>query len=89
MNIKTFLIGSAIIIVTGILFCIPVNSIGLFIPSLSISGILGGIYAGFKRKRPLMNCAYDGFVTSLPASIILGLLLIPLLWIYHDTQNMG
>lgn len=87
MHYKTFLIGAGIVVVSGVVFNIPLGAIELFIPSLLFAGILGGIYVAIKRKRPLINCAYDGFLTSMPASFILGLVLIPLFWFYHGAQS--
>ena len=57
--------------------------LGLFIPSLLFSGVLGGIYVGIRRKRPMISCVYDGFITSIPTSILLSVNLALMLWFYH------
>lgn len=60
----------------------------LLIPSLLLAGIAGGVLAGFKRKRPMTSCMYDGGIISLPSSILLGLALVPMFWFYHDVQSL-
>lgn len=61
----------------------------LLIPSLLFAGVAGGVFVGIKRKRPMSNCLYDGFIVSFPSSIILGLGLIPMIWLYHDYQSLN
>ncbi len=63
--------------------------IELIIPSLFFTGVAGGVFVGIKRKRPMTNCMYDGFIVSIPTSILLGLVLVPLFWFYHDVQSLN
>lgn len=89
LRLQTFFIGTFVIIVLGIIFSLSFEMLELLIPSLFFTGIAGGIFVGIKRKRPMTNCMYDGFIVSIPASIFLGLVLIPLFWFYHDVQNLN
>lgn len=83
MRFQDFAIGALIILLSGTLFSLSYDMLGLFIPSLLFSGILGGVYVGIKRKRPMISCAYDGFTTSVPASIFLSVILAVMIWFYH------
>ena len=80
MKIKTFLIGALINIAAGVLFGISLAMVEMFIPSLFFAGILGGIYIGVKRKRPMINCFYDGLIIGIPSSIVLAGILFPIFW---------
>ena len=71
MKTKTFLIGVLITIVSGVIFSLSLSMVEMFIPSLLFAGVLGGIYVGVKRKRPMINCFYDGFIVGVPSSILL------------------
>ena len=87
MKGKTFLIGVLINVAAGVLFSISLAMVDLFIPSLFFAGILGGIYIGIKRKRPMINCFYDGFIIGIPSSLILAGILIPIFWFRGSVLN--
>jgi len=89
LRLQTLFIGAFVILVLGIIFSLSFEMLSLLIPSLFFSGVVGGIFVGIKRKRPMINCMYDGFIVSIPASFILGLVLIPLFWFYHDIQSLN
>jgi hypothetical protein len=59
----------------------------MFIPSLLFAGVLGGIYVGIKRKRPMINCFYDGFIVGVPSSILLAALIFPIFWFFGSVFN--
>jgi len=88
---KTFFIGVLINVVAGVLFSLSLAMVELFIPSLFFAGILGGIYIGIKRKRPMINCFYDGFIIGFPSSLILAGILFPIFWfrgsVFHYTPD--
>ncbi|MEA2069702.1 MAG: hypothetical protein U9O98_00265, partial [Asgard group archaeon] len=79
MKLKHFFIGFGLIVGFGLLFCFHEYTL----PAIVFAGIIGGIYMGVKRKRPFISCLYDGLIVSLPAGVILGFLLIPVLWFLH------
>ncbi|MHA1186892.1 MAG: DUF5518 domain-containing protein [Candidatus Heimdallarchaeota archaeon] len=87
MKIKTFIIGALINIVSGVLFSLSLAMVEMFIPSLFFAGILGGIYVGVKRKRPMINCFYDGFIIGIPSSIILAAIIFPIFWFQGNVFN--
>jgi hypothetical protein len=84
MKLKTFIIGSLLNILAGCAFCISLAMADLFIPSLLFAGVIGGIYVGIKRKRPMINCFYDGFIIGIPSSIILAGMLFPIFWFFSN-----
>jgi hypothetical protein len=87
LKAKDFLIGTAIISIATFIFCFPTNSLDMVIPSLLFAGVLSGLYVGYQRKRPLIYCMYDGLVMGLPASLIQGVILIPILWFLQGIGN--
>ncbi|NHJ84823.1 MAG: hypothetical protein FK734_05135 [Asgard group archaeon] len=89
MELKTFLITALIIDISTIIFLLPSESIYLIIPSFVASGLLGGLYTGYMRKRPLINCLYDGFIIGIPISITQGAIAIPILWYFHGLATAG
>lgn len=89
MRLQTFFIGVFVILIFGFIFSFSFEMLPLLIPSLFFTGIAGGVFVAIKRKRPMTNCMYDGFIVSIPASVILGLALIPLFWFYHDVQALN
>lgn len=70
-------------LVSGVIFSITTADTYVIIPSFLFAGIIGGVYAGAIRKRPMVNCLYDGFLVSLPASFLLSLVLLPVFWFVH------
>lgn len=86
LRFKDFGIGLLIILVSGTIFSLSYEMLGLFIPSLLFAGVIGGIYVGIKRKRPMFSCIYDGFTVSVPASILLSGILALMLWYYHEVR---
>lgn len=89
LRLQTFFIGIFITLIVGLLFSLSFEMLQLLIPSLLFSGIAGGVFVGLKRKRPMTSCMYDGGIMGLPASIILGLALVPMFWFYHDAQSLN
>ncbi len=86
LNVKTFLIGTLIILVATIIFTIPAESLPLLIPSLLFAGVAGGLYIGYVRKRPLITCLYDGLIVSIPTSLLQAAIVVPILWFYHNLR---
>lgn len=89
LRFKDFGIGLLIILVSGTVFSLSYEMLGLFIPSLLFAGVLGGIYVGVKRKRPMFSCIYDGFIVSVPSSILLSGILSLMLWYFHEVRYEG
>ncbi|MGC9777611.1 MAG: hypothetical protein HZR80_00030 [Candidatus Heimdallarchaeota archaeon] len=86
MNVKTFLIGLLIILVATVIFTLPAESVPLLIPSLLFAGVAGGLYVGYVRKRPLITCLYDGLIVSIPASLLQAVVVVLILWFYHNLR---
>ncbi len=86
MNVKTFLIGLLIILVATVIFTLPAESVPLLIPSLLFAGVAGGLYVGYVRKRPLITCFYDGLIVSIPASLLQAVVVVLILWFYHNLR---
>jgi hypothetical protein len=80
VKIKTFIIGALLNIVSGVIFSLSLAMVEMFIPSLFFAGVIGGIYVGMQRKRPMINCFYDGFIIGVPSSIILAAIIFPIFW---------
>ncbi|MHA1308295.1 MAG: hypothetical protein ACTSO7_15340 [Candidatus Heimdallarchaeota archaeon] len=87
MKIKIFIIGVIINVASGVLFSLSLAMVEMFIPSLFFAGILGGIYVGVKRRRPMINCFYDGFIIGIPSSIILAAIIFPIFWFQGSIFN--
>lgn len=86
MKAKEFFIGLAIICVSTLIFCFPKGARELVIPSLLFAGLLGGLFVGYVRKRPLISCLYDGLILGLIASLLQAAIILPLLWYYHGVR---
>ncbi|NHK32670.1 MAG: hypothetical protein FK730_15070 [Asgard group archaeon] len=87
MKAKNFFIGLALICVSTLIFCFPRDARELVIPSLLFAGLIGGLYIGYIRKRPLISCLYDGLVLGLIVSLLQAAIVLPLLWYYHGIRN--
>ena len=84
LKAKTFFIGLLIVAVSSLIFLISPEALYLILPSLLFAGVAGGLYIGFMRKRPIINCFYDGLIVGIPGSIIQAAISMPILWYYHS-----
>ncbi len=87
---RTFFIGILIIAVSSLIFLISPEALYLILPSLLIAGLVGGLYVGYIRKRPIISCFYDGLIVGIPGCVIQAGISMPILWYYHniyDQQN--
>ncbi len=80
---KDFFISLLIISIATLIFSLPIDTRDLLLPTLLFSGVLGGIYIGYKRKRPLVSCFYDGFVIGIPAGILQAAIVVPIYLFFH------
>jgi len=87
MKMKHFLISLLITIITTIIFTLPGgDTMGLLMPTILFSGVAGGIYIGYMRKRPLISCFYDGFIVGMVAGFLQIFVVLPILWYYHNLR---
>ena len=84
LKAKTFFIGILIVAVSSLIFLISPDALYLILPSLLFAGVAGGVYIGFKRKRPIISCFYDGLLVGIPGSLIQAAISMPILWYYHS-----
>ena len=83
LRARTFFIGLLIIAVSSLIFLISPDALYLILPSLLIAGLIGGMYIGYMRKRPIISCFYDGLIVGIPGCIIQAGISMPILWYYH------
>jgi len=81
---KDFFLALFIILIATLIFSLPIDTRDLLLPTLLFSGVLGGIYVGYKRKRPLVSCFYDGFLIGLPSGFLQAAIVVPLYLYYHE-----
>ncbi|HUT82537.1 MAG TPA: hypothetical protein VMZ29_15170 [Candidatus Bathyarchaeia archaeon] len=84
MKMKDFFLALFIILIATLIFSLPIDTRDLLLPTLLFSGVLGGIYVGYKRKRPLVSCFYDGFLIGLPSGFLQAAIVVPLYLYYHE-----
>ncbi|NHJ32511.1 MAG: hypothetical protein FK732_06585 [Asgard group archaeon] len=83
MKASTFFIGIGIISAASLIFLISPEALYLILPSLLIAGVAGGIFIGYKRKRPIVSCFYDGLIVGIPGCVVQAAISMPILWYYH------
>ena len=84
LKARTFFIGILIIAVSSLIFLISPEALYLILPSLLFAGVVGGLYIGYMRKRPIISCFYDGLIVGIPGSLIQAAISMPILWYYHS-----
>lgn len=80
---KDFFLALLIILIATLIFSLPIDTRDLLLPSLLFSGVLGGLFVGYKRKRPLISCFYDGFMVGIPSGFLQAAIVVPIYLYFH------